>query len=303
MFRFVLHLSVLICMSIANAVTVRAQAGWPSWPDRDLMYWQSRFAPSEFSKTAVVAGVGEFNQRAAAVTKPQGFATEYSVNGYQNLIVDKNTPEIIAITIDESAKHALWAVMLMADDPKIPWSEVHKRYQWIGDHFPESKYGRHATESAETIAKMLRAEKLRTPSGNLQHLTLEQRVDELIFQLMNQDGVQMSQPGGCDFFCNDLGLTEGRKSSPAQQLVDIGMPAVPHLVEALYDERFTRSVQFHRNFYFSHTLLRVRDCVISILFRITKEPFYRGKTADDRIRLIEEWWKQHRPNSTVASAN
>lgn len=55
--------------------------------------------------------------------------------------------------------------------------------------------------------------------------------------------------------------------------------AVPQLIEALEDQRFTRSVGFHRNFYFSHYLLRVGDCAQSILREIAGQSFWQSRST------------------------
>ena len=80
----------------------------------------------------------------------------------------------------------------------------------------------------------------------LDELEGEALVAELIYQLRNQNGQQWSQPGACDIFLDERG-----EESPAGRLVAIGFPAVPQLIEVIEDKRFTRSVGYHRNFYFS----------------------------------------------------
>ena len=72
------------------------------------------------------------------------------------------------------------------------------------------------------------------------------------------------QPGSCDIF----DTLAGKKGTPAHKLVDLGYEAVPQLIEHLDDERYTRSVGYHRNFYFSHHVLRVSECAMTIISRI-----------------------------------
>ena len=122
-------------------------------------------------------------------------------------------------------------------------------------------------------------------------------IAELIYQLRNQNGQQWSQPGACDIFLDERG-----EESPAAKLVTLGFPAVPQLIEVLEDQGFTRSVGYHRNFYFSHHVLRVGDCAERILCRIAGRNFYQrtytnGAMAKDGQatsikKQIEAWWKE-----------
>ena len=56
--------------------------------------------------------------------------------------------------------------------------------------------------------------------------------------------------------------------SPSTQLVAIGEPALEQLIDAVDDDRFTRCVGYHRNFYFSHGIIRVGGCCLRIIERI-----------------------------------
>jgi hypothetical protein len=103
--------------------------------------------------------------------------------------------------------------------------------------------------SAEQLAKLDRAEQIR----------------ELIFQLRDQHGEQMSWPGSCDVFKT----LDEREDTPAHELVKMGYAAVPQLIGALDDRRISRSVTCHRMHFYSHEVLRVRDCAEQILSRIT----------------------------------
>jgi hypothetical protein len=132
---------------------------------------------------------------------------------------------------------------------------------------------------------------------NLDQLPVEDRVHELIFQLRDQNGQQFSQPGWCDIFMDPRGT-----NTAAHQLVNIGYPAVPQLIDALDDPTFTRSVGFHRNFYFSHTVLTIGDCAVAILQRIAGRSFYQPASTSGYMsnenknlaarKLVETWWAE-----------
>jgi hypothetical protein len=74
------------------------------------------------------------------------------------------------------------------------------------------------------------------------------------------------------------GYLDGKENTPAHCLVRMGHDAVPQLAEALGDKRFTRAVEYHRNFYSSHRVLTVGECAETILAKITglafDEPVY-----------------------------
>lgn len=128
-------------------------------------------------------------------------------------------------------------------------------------------------------------------------MTQEEQIAELIFQLRDQNGRQWGQPGTCDIFSDPRG-----ENSPAEQLVQIGYPAVPQLIEALEDPRFTRSVGFWRDFVFSHHVLRVGDAALAILERIADRSFYQHTytnaqmTKDEETAAVkaavEAWWQE-----------
>jgi hypothetical protein len=129
-------------------------------------------------------------------------------------------------------------------------------------------------------------------------MTLEQRVAELIFQLRDQNGHQFSQPGSCDIFMDprDGGLfgatNEGKPGSPASQLVAIGKPALSQLIDSVDDDRFTRCVEFHRSFYFSHRVIRVGECCVAIMHRIspTGRVWDSEKDREKAKREMRTWF-------------
>lgn len=74
------------------------------------------------------------------------------------------------------------------------------------------------------------------------------------------------------------------------------------LIEALADERPTRSVNFSRSSWFSHRMLTVGDCVAIILSKIAGQNF-RFHHPDhveelppgeyDRVRqAVQSWWEK-----------
>lgn len=76
--------------------------------------------------------------------------------------------------------------------------------------------------------------------------------------------------------------------SPALRLANKGYAAVPQLIEALDDDRLTRSVECWRSFVYSHKILRVSDCAEQILKRIAGRSFYDGTGRKSRAEVVKE---------------
>ena len=80
----------------------------------------------------------------------------------------------------------------------------------------------------------------------------------------------------------------------------LGFDAVPILIDALGDRRFTRSVGYHRDFYFSHYVLSVGDCTRAVLEQIAGREFYGRRTTSSEVstdnsadavkRQVQGWW-------------
>ena len=201
--------------------------------------------------------------------------------------------------LGEDLAHAqIWQTILKFQETAISWKEIHRDFVSIHTNFPYSKHAERCKESAALVAKMIAENEQHKTPANLDILPVDQRVAELIFQLQYQNGRQYSQPGWCDIFYDDSIRTEKAKKagkdpnsvtkSPATQLVNVGHDAVPQLIKALQDKRFTRSVGYHRDFYFSHRPLTVSECCKTILQQIAGRSFDRDSTAQQAT----EWWQQ-----------
>ncbi|MEZ4448459.1 MAG: hypothetical protein R3B09_03190 [Nannocystaceae bacterium] len=127
-----------------------------------------------------------------------------------------------------------------------------------------------------------------------------ERIARLVHLLREQNGRQWSQPGACDPLRVDPSIR-----NPAAELIAIGRPAIPALIDHVVDETLTRSVGFHRDFYFSHQVLSVGEVALVILEGVAGRRFTGGEAAagqqdDARMRAIQAearaWWSsaQHR---------
>ena len=194
----------------------------------------------------------------------------------------------------------MWRAVLNFGDPSISRTELRGRFLAIATNFPASEYRDRALDTAERLGKMIAQDEqhAKSPPGPLEQLPMDQRIKELIFQLREQNGQQWSQPGECDIFL----VPDGSTNTPAHQLARIGYPAVPQLIAALDDPTFTRSVGYHRNFYFSHTVLTVGDCAVVILDSIAGRTFDPRKTTSSYLskdgvvaqvrKEVEAWWTE-----------
>jgi hypothetical protein len=217
----------------------------------------------------------------------------------------------------DEARDGLWKAVTAFEDPTIPRKELLTRLEEIIKKLPESdrdsdnedtRFSSHpklAREYAALLKQMIKEDEeyAKKPRKPMKEMTTNERVADLIFNLREQNGRQWSQPGSCDIFCV-VGAGGGRvEDSPAHQLVDIGYDAVPQLIEALEDKRLTRSVGFHRNFYFSHHVLRVGDCSLAVLERIAGRSFWEGKYTNagmikdgqekETRKRVQVWWDEY----------
>jgi len=194
------------------------------------------------------------------------------------------------------AHSRMWQAVEAFGDASIGREELLLRFQFIVEHFPRSEYSDRARRTTELLAQMIEEDRVHARENRkpLEEMTIDERVAELIFQLRDQNG-QPSYHGTCDIF-----NVYPDERSPAHDLVDIGFDAVPQLIEAVDDRRFTRSVDGRDYFFFSHHALRVGDCAARILARIAGRKFDVGGYAhaarvengreSAKKRQIKAWW-------------
>ncbi|MBI4559524.1 MAG: hypothetical protein HY706_18200 [Candidatus Hydrogenedentes bacterium] len=200
--------------------------------------------------------------------------------------------------------HALtWNAVVAFENPNVTWENHLHAFERIDAHFPESPYVDRVKEAIAVLKKMIQDEtEARAVSQKpWVKMTTEERAAALVFQLRNQNGRQWSQPGRCEIFNDPRG-----EESPAARLAAMGYDAVPQLIEVLDNCSFTRSVDYGRDFFFSHQVLRVGDCALVILERIAGKDFYSTshwkesavETGDmvEVKRAILEWWAQFQGN-------
>ncbi len=202
------------------------------------------------------------------------------------------------------ANREMWRTILQFGESEVPRETLLAKLKRFKKNFPGSPHEQRVKSALLMLAKMVKEDAAHVTPDDFESLAVNEKVTELIFQLRNQRGEQWSQPGSCDIFSGDHFATEGEepKLTPAGQLVRLGFDAVPQLIEVLDDKRFTRSVGFHRDFYFSHHVLRVGDCAERVLSRIANRRFYLAKSTSGEMlkdgealsikEQVEQWWAE-----------
>jgi hypothetical protein len=218
--------------------------------------------------------------------------TGYGFNPYK-----PPTDRLQKLVADDLAHTEMWRAVVAFGEPAIARNGLLDRFEHIVKNYSESEHHGKAKAYATLLRQMIKeddqhAKKAAKPFAKL---TKNEQIAELIFQLREQNGHQFMQPGACDIF-GDFFDDEDKKTTPAHRLVAFGEKAIPQLIEALEDERLTRSVEYHRNFHFSHEVMRVGDCAAQILNRITDWDFgehrvYTGKAVGSRAKA-QAWWKE-----------
>jgi hypothetical protein len=221
--------------------------------------------------------------------------------GYGNDPDKPPTEPLQKLVADDLAHTEMWRSVVAFGDPAISRTKLLERFEHLVKHYPDSEHHKDAKLTATLLKKMIGedVEHEKKSAKPFDELTKKDQIAELIFQLREQNGHQFMQPGSCDIFDS---LNREKKDSPGHKLMKLGYDAVPQLIDHLDDERFTRSVGFHRDFYFSHYVLRVKDCALAILERIASRTFWREsstfsymskdeKTSETKEK-IQEWYSE-----------
>lgn len=195
---------------------------------------------------------------------------------------DKDVSFRTKITNDVSTVVA-WGILLDFDKLEITRPQLLEKLEHFQATFPGTSFFPKAREMADEL-KIMVAEDAAHPkltAEEIAKLPPAGQAKEWIFRLRDQNGKQMSQPGGPWIFFND---EKPGDKSPAEHLVDLGDAAVPALLDALDDQRLTRTIGCGRDFYFSHYVMTVGAAVYQIFGRMGNRGF--EKRAD-----VEAWWR------------
>jgi len=208
--------------------------------------------------------------------------------------------DALAELISEHAGDSLIYAMMMRKEPDAQIiSEAHayiKRY-------PKGETIRFATDIATTFANQVQAS-LKHTSVDKAQATPSQLIDEAVFKLTEEGG----DYSDLSYFLARAGRVmsnDKTKVSPYVFLVDQGYVAVPSLVEALDDMRFTRAYfgSGHPGIY-PEQIVRVHDLAERILTESTGQEFRKkfqlDPPKDVRARALA-WWSNAKVNGEVST--
>lgn len=219
------------------------------------------------------------------------YAQAITMKGRNGHLDGPSGPTTMIEVLEKDIGHALmWRGIVAFEDPAISRKDLLALFDTLIAKYPSSEHRERATETAERLRPMIKEDDdhARQERKTLEKTSRDEQAAELIFQLRDQNGHQWMQPGWCDIFED---YRPGQTNSPAHQLAAMGYDAVPRLITALDDRRFTRSVGYHRNFYFSHHVLTVSDCAQTILERIAGRQFH-ASPAGSVGEKVRDWWNE-----------
>lgn len=199
-------------------------------------------------------------------------------------------------------------------NPSIPWSELVKPYEKFAERYHANKRIAYAQEAETVLRKMIAEEAEHHPKPRAE-MTKAEQIAEDVFLLRDLHVFHWIQ-GRYPVF--DMSRDGTDRVEPVERLVDAGEAAVPALIEALDNRRFTRStVQESMHTQVPMTATRVSRVAEKILERISGRNFYvrrndKGEPASGTIRQqAEAWWverqgkgeKQTLVDATVAGGD
>ena len=128
--------------------------------------------------------------------------------------------------------------------------------------FPDSKHAERVKTHLRVITRML--DEKRPPKEN--------KIEQLIYDLRDLNMRQWHQPnrglriiGQGSLRFDGLAGIPNTNPDAVKQLHDICFDAIPYLIDHIDDDTLTRSVDFWRNFTFSHRVLTVGECCSQII--------------------------------------
>jgi hypothetical protein len=179
-------------------------------------------------------------------------------------------------------------------NPAISWADLLKAYDNFELRFPASNRIAYARESADLLRGMIAEDQAHYPKP-LEEMSPDEQVTENIFQLKNLHVFM--------WIMNSHYPVVGRTGpgpgvmTPVHTLVDLGDAAVPRLIDALDDRRFTRCFVPSFKMQTPPKVMRVGDVAQRILEHISGQNFYPRMSDDGKVtrttrQQAEAWWTE-----------
>jgi hypothetical protein len=201
-------------------------------------------------------------------------------------------------------------------DSRVTRKELLARFEWVLKHFPEGENDKeytpdafsavqigHHRKMAESWGAVLRImvaedeEHARRSAKSDDELNKQERIAELIFRLRDQNEDQHLA-----VFAH-LGADDKKHAGPSKELLKLGYDAMPQLIDALQDDRFTRTVVHYK---FAQRVVRVGESCQWLIRRISGRNF--GPESDSKADMSEDqktaemkknvqaWWTEFQKN-------
>lgn len=181
---------------------------------------------------------------------------------------------------------AIWWITEQFGNADTPREKLRDQLALHAKLFPDSKHAALVASQLKVINRML--DEKRPPK--------EKRIEQLVYDLRDLNMQQFVQPnsglriiGPGSLRLDNLPGKDKAEPDAAKQLRDLGYDAIPTLIDHIDDDTLTRSVDFWRNFTFSHQVLTVGECCGQIIdailpagrkFDISSDP----KTAKEAMK-------------------
>ncbi|WP_038165509.1 HEAT repeat domain-containing protein [Verrucomicrobium sp. BvORR106] len=206
----------------------------------------------------------------------------------------------------EMGRAAMWQAARLFTSNGKPWpenrvlptrTEVLAAFMEVVRRFPYCHEAPQAERTAKFLEQMIAEDKSHPviSEEEMAKLPMEEQVRELVFRLRDQRAYQSAYPFAPDIFDS----LSSRDESPANRLAATGVPAVPQLIAALSDTRFTRASYSNRELILTKHTLTIGDCATLILERIAGRSFrpfvwgtFEESPAKIDHKLLDAWWQE-----------
>jgi len=157
---------------------------------------------------------------------------------------------------------------------KLSWSDLQQRFESLDQKYGETKLGKDFGILARAIKRNVNEEKNYRPDLT----TRRGRISDLIWQLRSLPDARLSNDG-----------------TAFAELCDLGILAVPQLLDAFRDNHITRSLAYqfsgppiqHNN----RTVFRVKDVAMEVMMQIAGRYFYDTSGQAPEV-VARKWYRE-----------
>jgi len=184
----------------------------------------------------------------------------------------------------------------------------------IVQKYPNSEYANKSQELVNLLRKMVEEGKNWKEPEDISKLSMDEQIAYWVYKLRDVNFQTCLSPGYTRFLDQEShprARKDGFKHA-GWELLEIGKPAIPTLINLLNDRRPTRTVGYRRWNYPSRTIQRYQDAALEILEKILNKKFYGEEgyrsnyfselSAEHRQKIIAEikvYWEKskEKPNN------